>query len=615
MDGTVRISQMGNGQTPDGDPIFKADLSVVPGKDAEGILAMLGNDELVNSKYAKSRLWFSDLKVKGGMSVYQDMKKKSFVIQDIAPQDDPNISGGTTFLIGLYIEPTQYGDNRITQDGWVRLEFADDNDQTLLDVNGNPMVVQIDYKAGDKQRKELYLGECQVKAFTDVHLRIETNFPNEELLSIGANSCVLIQSVGKDYGVGKALLAFMAFTGYQIKMNNKYYGYNSLNLSRALVFDEPEIDVNNDVMYFGDNTYLSVKTAAKVSISNNQLVVKDNGKDLPVFSLFKKYSRFDTHVLKGKNYKATVKITDKQNSFVVALMKYTGTEAVAPSPELLSINNDQPQFNAGWSIADRLFISEDVVSGIHEATKTFVVPADAVEFAVIIYPTESQTPTDMVLNDFEGDITPWFNRMVVTDSSHISEKYLEYQKDYAKFVVMTPAGDASYRYTYNKTAGNIPLGIKKGLALVSNNNAWADPGASDPNKVQGDLLAEADGIITIQYSGQAYNETSTMNEANFWAAKVAPDGALTEVPNSRYSTTIEANRKIAKYIQSKSITFPIQQGESIRFLANSNIDDGFYLQSGTDGKPLFEVVVNFKEMVGMPFIPDEFDKGATKSYE
>ena len=240
-----------------------------------------------------------------------------------------------------------------------------------------------------------------------------------------------------------------AITGTYISENQQKLG---VEVSRALVFDEPEIDVNNDVMYFGDNTYLSVKTAAKVSISNNQLVVKDNGKDLPVFSLFKKYSRFDTHVLKGKNYKATVKITDKQNSFVVALMKYTGTEAVAPSPELLSINNDQPQFNAGWSIADRLFISEDVVSGIHEATKTFVIPADAVEFAVIIYPTESQTPTNMVLNDFEGDITPWFNRMVVTDSSHISEKYLEYQKDYAKFVVMTPAGDASYRYTYNKTA-------------------------------------------------------------------------------------------------------------------------------------------------------------------
>lgn len=193
--------------------------------------------------------------------------------------------------------------------------------------------------------------------------------------------------------------------------------------------------------------------------------------------------------------------------------------------------------------------------------------------------------------------------------------YLPIEINDAAQIPWVPAGDASYRYTYNKTAGNIPLGIKKGLALVSNNNAWADPGASDPNKVQGDLLAEADGIITIQYSGQAYNETSTINEANFWAAKVAPDGSLTEVPNSRYSTTIEANRKIAKNIQSKSISFPIQQGESVRFLANSNIDDGFYLQSGTDGKPLFEVIINFKEMVGMPFIPDELEKGATEFYE
>lgn len=47
----------------------------------------------------------------------------------------------------------------------------------------------------------------------------------------------------------------------------------------------------------------------------------------------------------------------------------------------------------------------------------------------------------------------------------------------------------------------------------------------------------------------------------------------------------------------------------------TNIDDGFYLQSGTDGKPLFEVIINFKEMVGMPFIPDELEKGATEFYE
>lgn len=34
------------------------------------------------------------------------------------------------------------------------------------------------------------------------------------------------------------------------------------------------------------------------------------------------------------------------------------------------------------------------------------------------------------------------------------------------------------------------------------------------------------------------------------------------------------------------------------------------------GKPFeFEVIINFKEMVGMPFIPDELEKGATEFYE
>lgn len=65
---------------------------------------------------------------------------------------------------------------------------------------------------------------------------------------------------------------------------------------------------------------------------------------------------------------------------------------------------------------------------LHEATKTFVVPTDAKEFAVIIFPNASQIPTTMVLNDFEGDITPWFNRMVITDSSHIRKNIWSIRK-------------------------------------------------------------------------------------------------------------------------------------------------------------------------------------------
>lgn len=77
----------------------------------------------------------------------------------------------------------------------------------------------------------------------------------------------------------------------------------------------------------------------------------------------------------------------------------------------------------------------------------------------------------------------------------------------------------------------------------------------------------------------------------------------------------ENQQKLGVEVVQKGTFLSDRQGESVRFLANSNIDDGFYLQSGTDGKPLFEVIVNFKEMVGMPFIPDELEKGATEFYE
>lgn len=77
----------------------------------------------------------------------------------------------------------------------------------------------------------------------------------------------------------------------------------------------------------------------------------------------------------------------------------------------------------------------------------------------------------------------------------------------------------------------------------------------------------------------------------------------------------ENQQKLGVEVVQKGTFLSDRQGESVRFLANSNIDDGFYLQSGTDGKPLFEVIINFKEMVGMPFIPDELEKGATEFYE
>lgn len=119
------------------------------------------------------------------------------------------------------------------QDGFIRLELVDDTDTPLTDNNGQPMAAQIDYKAGDTIKPELYIGEFQAKAFTNVHLRIELGFPNDEVIPVGANTQICLQAISKDESSGLALLSFMAFTGFRIGFDTVYYGFNSLNLGEV----------------------------------------------------------------------------------------------------------------------------------------------------------------------------------------------------------------------------------------------------------------------------------------------------------------------------------------------------------------------------------------------
>lgn len=564
----------------------------------EGIHICLGSDEIINSKYNKSKLYFSDTRVKGGSSVYVNLQNKSFVIQDVDPQDDPNISGGTTFIVGLYYEPNQDNENEITQDGNIKLGLFDNNDDYILDTSGNPMIVQIDYKAGDIAKPELYLGECQVKAYTEVHLKIELDFPNEELITVGANTQLCLQAISKDESSGLALLSFMAFTGYRIGFDTKYYGFNSLNLARALVFNEPEIEVSNDTMDVGDNVYINVKTKAKLSISNYHLNISDNGTDLPIWSIVKLYNELDSHFISGKSYKVTAKLTDKDDAFRVGLLRYTGTDRPAPRPIVESYNNENPIFTSGWTLVDSLFISEDAVVGDHVATKTFTIPDNSKGIAIIMYPVGSQIPCNLKLKDLEGDITPWFNKVVITNNSHIRESYLELA-DYAYCsIVATPSGYTGYRYTVGDTDTKLPIGVVSGGDnKIINDNSWIDAGSVDPNKTQGDFKFLTDGKVKMNYAAQCLNEQGTLNQIHFWLAKNNGDGTFTEVTNSRLGTTIEANRnKTPKMIKSTQFTFNVKANETYRFFGKSDKSDGFYLESFTNGIPLLRFDIDFDEI-------------------
>lgn len=590
VDKSIRISKIADGV---------ADFSRGLPEHNSGIHVCLGNDELLNSKYQRAKLYFSDTKVKGDSFVYFDADTKSYIIQDVDPQDDPNVSGGTTFIIALYYEPNPDIENVLTQDGAIELEFVDDADNPILDVNGKPMGSKIDYKAGDLIKPELYIGECQAKAFTRVHLKIKMNFANEEIISVGANTQLCIQAINKNESSGLALLSFIAFTGYRLSFDTKYYGYNSLNMSQYLIFNQAETDIPaNTIMNLGNNTYLNFVNKAKLSISNYHLVIKDaGGLDLPVWSISKVYDKLDSRYISGKKYKVTTTLTDKDDAFDVALLKYTGTVFPAPNPKVERYLNENPIFTSDWVVVDSMFISEEPFIGDHTQSKEFTIPNDSTGIAILMYPHESQQPCTLQLKDLEGDITPWFNKLVISDTSHISEEYLNNVKYIYKSIVNTPNGFAAYRYTCNNTDTKVPIGlIKGGDGKIINDNAWADVGATDPNKVQGDLKFLVEGNVEMSYTAKCYNEQGSLNQIEFWLAKVEQGGTFTEVPNSRIATTIEANRNKPKMITSKKFTFTVAANESYRMFMKSDKADGFYIQSETDGVPLFESIINFDEL-------------------
>lgn len=588
IDKSIRLSNMGSGV---------ADLSVAPNVADSGIFARLGNSQNLNSKYPKSRMYFSNLVEGGNAYIYQDMQKKSFVIQE-TDQKDPNVTGGTTFFIGLHLVPNKEN-IPLTQDGSIKLLFVDDADTVLTDVNGYPMGVEIEYKRGDVVREEVYTGLIKATGSTDVHLKVEMDFANEEIISLDGDTSICVQALTKDNASGRALELFMLYTGYRIEMNTEYFGVNNMNLARFLIYPQTKGVINTDTP-LGDSFVISTKTNLNLEIKDYTLILSDNGTDIPIFSIYKQFNRKETELLKGKQYKVTAKIEDKNNAFNIALLKYTGRATKnVPTPEVLSYNNDSPVFNTGWTEEDKFFITEDVVSGIHTQTHTFTIPADAKEFAIIMYPVSSQIPTTLKLMDLEGDVIPAFNYYDLTNTSNIQEERLLNQDEFYKTKVVCPPQDASYRYTANNTDTKIPVGAISGGDLIVNNNAWSDAGSSDPLKVQGDFEFKVDGDFELDYTLLTYNEQNTLNEVNIRWQKSSDGTNFTDIPNSNIATTINPKTIVPKLIRG-SFKVDVRKGDSIRGIMKSDKKDGFYLQCTATGQPLFSGNIVFKETLAIP---------------
>lgn len=588
LDKSVRIAQFSSGV---------ADLSVEIPNLKEGVFAKLGMPEDVNTNFHDQRPWFSDRWAYMGMYLGDDMKDKAYTVQE-GDQLDPNVTGGTPVRLGMYFEP-QSGYAIATQDGYVELKVVDVmTGAYLIDENGFPVAVRRDYKSGDTLKPELLIAAFKAKGSRKIAFEVDCSFGNQ-IIRMSPSTAIYIQVVGKDATSGIAEMMFQQHTGYIIESASRYYGVNWMNLAAALTRTKAEqILPAGAAERMGDGLFISAVSQVKAKIENNVLTITDDGTNLPVFCVGQIADQVDSYELLLKNLMTRVKIQDKQNAFIYALMKWT-QDAPATLPILTGYQNTVPQFAAGWEKVSEKFISEDVVSGIHEDSNAFTVPGDARQFAIIIYPQVSQIPTMLTLADFEADISPAFTRPMVSSTFPDKERHLHSNLYAYRGLTATPAGIAVLRYTVNDADTELPFGLVSGGGNeVINDRGWNSSGNTWAFEGDGKFLD--DGSVTMSYTAQVYCGESVpaqgTSQCSLWLAKVNGDGTFSEVPNSRTEFTCQKSFTGAKTVQSVKFTFRVKAGEAYRMFARSDIADGCYLQSGTNGVPLLRLDIEYKEL-------------------
>lgn len=575
----IRISNLGG----------VADLDANYDNSLDGVFAKLINPEPINTNFHDQRPYFGDRYEKMEDYIGYDMKDKAFTIQE-GDDLDPNVTGGTNFRLGFYFEPEN---NPIaSDDGYVELKVIDlATGDYFLDDSGEPVAVRREYKAGEVIQHELLVSSVKAKGQVKIAFEVDCSFGGQIIVA-SDNTCIYIQAVDKTHNTGLAEVIFQQKANYNIRVHHTYYGDNFMNFAAALVRTKGWEDLDDQHEILGNGLFISSKGKAKVSIANYQLTIKDNGTDSPVFSIGKLLNQRETKALWNKTLNATVKITDKNTAFDYALVQWSGA-GVPELPILVGYQGSEPQFAPGWSLVQGKSITADVVSGDYTDTNAFTVPDQALQVAMILFPKASAIPTTLILDDFELDVSPAFTESHIGSFIHGSEFHLEYA-DYAyRSLVSLPNGAISYSFTVGDAPTKLPVGVfLGGDGAIFNDNAWADSGAFDPNKVQGDFKFKKDGKVKINYSVRVKNRTDTQNPVNIWLEKVG--GA--EVPNSRYTGTIAANTKVATTKAQPKFSMKVKAGESYRLLAQSDKADGFYVVTTNGAYPLIKIVYDFNEI-------------------
>lgn len=565
-------------------------------------IGILGKTNEGNS-HADGAIYPMDVVVDSGTYIVKDMKVKAIGIQE-ADQGDPNITGGTDYLVAFRIAL----EGKAPADGFVQIYLAEKAEfgqpvKLLEDSNGHPMVVRRYYHKGDTLGILETSSVVNAKGLKEFTMHVVDTFDNETITVSPRDkgvSGIMVQALLPTSKSGLASIQYEVDTEQNIEFTRYYNDAEMTNLDWLSTYEMPLTEgVGGVGADFPDGIHLNNISNLMVGFVDKHIVFKDNGSNIVDFVFGKVEDAAVTQSMREKVLAVKVALTNKDAAFRVALVKWTG-KPNSYTPEIFDHrDNGTPVFQTDWSLVDSLFIPEDAVNEDHEVTHEFIIPKDAVNYAVVIYPETEQQPTELKLKTFNvGSKTPFYF-YVVHASRKLNELHLEYDKEFYESIQDAESFE-SLRYTLGDAAEGSPMpcGIhSKGKADIT-----LDPTV---NQISGSGASGGEGALKFGKDGQAVINTllnvwseqaqGTNHPTEFWWVTVAPDGSMKEIQGSR--TVFPISGDSSGTYPMTQFTMAVEVGTRIALRAKTDMPDGAFLKAITGKAPLVDVTIEFDELI------------------
>ena len=587
---------------------------------APGYLAYLNEPLAITGKREPGeivhdgQIWFDDVVVPNGTFIPIDLAKKEIGLQDINVGDDPNLSGGTDWLVAYRIALQGVAPD----DGYVRIFLMDPAEygqsaNYVTDKNGTPFVAERRYKKGEELGVLEIVGVVEAQGVRNFTMHVVDDFDSDILYIEGRTegaSGIMLQALSKSSKTGPALLQYQSDTNQNIEFSSHYLGAARSSLTWLISqLPSPATGLAGSTAFLPDGWGLNAITDVNSGRMGDHLHISDSG-TICDFNFYKIFSGQETGMLRLKDVMLTVTSQGKNNAFRVALIKWTGAPDKFTTKLFTTRVTDVPKMEDGWAIVDSLFIAADPSDGDHTTSKVFTVPLDAANYGFMVYPVQSQTPVSLQLKQLQVDVIEPFTGYIMHKAEHVGEVTFKYSNELAEFRQDNQVFD-SLRYTIN----NVPVEGKPMPCGVKSNGAAAVSIDPKVNVIVGSQATGGEGAIQFDFEGtatvNAMVRLSTDNVAgkdavvDFWWSSVGSDGSLTKIPDS-VSTTIVPGGTSGMQFRMKPFTLDVKEGQRIALRASSDMDDGAYIMSTSPSQPLLDLFINCKGLIASDPVVDPF---------